>query len=118
MAMGTTPTNVQYPILIDFTGSGTIAAGMKIKAYNRNNNEMIEADIETSGKGAAETHVAALDGGNFSTAIDNGDIIEIKLEGGGLTYGNTTTTVALSGGGADVSLTATAINTSLASISI
>lgn len=112
------PSNIQYPMLVTFTGSTTsIAAGMKIKAYNRNNKETITADLIAGGKGGT-AYEAVLDAGNFKTAVDTGDVIELKIEGAGFVNGSTTHTVALTSGGADISITIAAESTSMSSISI
>ena len=107
------PSNLTEPYVLAITDSaGKVGTESKVYAYNRTNDEELEATFNASSQ-------ALIDLGEFTTEIAQGDVIEIRVTG--LYEGITTHTVDLTGpasGGADVSITTTDVSTSITSISL
>ncbi len=110
-----TPTNKQFPLMVQLSGTN-LAAGMTVRAYNRNTKEFSER-VEIIDQ-SSNDYIGVIDLGNMTTAVTKDDIIEVMIDGGGKVEGTITHTVDLTKGGAKVTLTVTDTNTSTPAISL
>jgi len=107
------PSNLVAPYVLAINDSSSdVSSGHTVRVYNRTTQELIVGTFDS------EYH-ALVDLANFTNAITEDDILDIKVLG--KYVGATTHTVSLSGsksGGVDINLTTAASPSSLVAVSL